>query len=112
VEVDVLVTVDVPDAGTFAALEIHGPRIVLLKRRRNSAGHHLDAALEPLLGPGRALGELGLLALGQLGDPRALDGRLSVGCGFDGRHLSGGSVYTHGGFSPGGVLAAVLTRVR
>ena len=57
VEVDVLVAVDVPYLRPQAALDVNGPRIVLLERRRHALRHHPLRALEVLARAGRPLRE-------------------------------------------------------
>ncbi len=87
VEVDVLVSVDVPDAGTGAALDVDGPGVVHLKRGGNALRHHLHGALEALLRGRGALRQLGHLALGQRGDPRPVDRGGAGRGGLDGHAL-------------------------
>ena len=73
VEVDVLVAVDVPDLRADAALEVDGPGLARLERRRNAAGHDQAGALVVLLRAARAREEALALTLGELGDPASID---------------------------------------
>ena len=101
VEVDVLVPVHVPDAGARAALDVHGPGIVLLERRGDALRHHLDGALVALSGGGGALRQLRHLPLGQRGDPRRVE-RGGAGRGGLDCHVSPW-------FRPGAGVARVAT---
>ncbi len=73
VEVDVLVAVDVPDAGAEAAVDVDGPRVGLLELGGDAAGHDGAGAGELLAGAAGALGEAGLLAPAQRCDPVGID---------------------------------------
>jgi hypothetical protein len=75
VEVHVLAAVHVPDACSLTPLQIDRPWVVLLKGGGDASGHHLHAAFVALSGLRRALREPVELALGELGDAAAVDGR-------------------------------------
>src|SRR3954465_11908176 len=75
VEVDVLVAVDVPDARALAVGEVDGARLAGLKGARNAPGADLDRRPELRLRAAGALQEAGALALGEIAEPAAVDGR-------------------------------------
>ena len=74
VEVDVLVAVHVPHARPLAAREVDRPGLAGLERGRDAAGQHAAGPLEQPPRLGRALGQVGALALeqraGALGEHR------------------------------------------
>src|SRR4249919_2076472 len=82
VEVEVLGTVDVPDARPFAVRHVDRPRLPYLIRRAHPAGERPPRPLVHRLRFRRALVEPRRLALGQLADAGTVD----LDGGTDGRH--------------------------
>jgi hypothetical protein len=73
VEVEVLVAVDVPDLRAGAALDVDGPRIVLLELARHAARHDAARPLEVLARAGGPLSIHGAHLLREGGDAVAID---------------------------------------